>query len=189
MRLDDDPRAGPQLPALPSVGRRRRLEYRRLCRAFLQPRGHDVGTVAAGRIGTAALRRLKPFDVKVHYTGRHRLPDEVEKELALTFHRLVKLCDLITINVPLHLETKALFNDALIAKMKRGAYTVNTARGKIRDRDVIVRALKSGQLAGYAGDVWFPQPAPRASSPGKKSPQRHRPNQRRHCANYRNCRR
>jgi molybdenum-dependent DNA-binding transcriptional regulator ModE len=51
-------------------------------------------------------------------------------------------------------------NDDLIAKMKRGAYLVNTARGKICDRDAIVRALESGQLAGYAGDVWFPQPAP-----------------------------
>ncbi len=45
--------------------------------------------------------------------------------------------------------------------MKRGAYLVNTARGKICDRDAVVRALESGQLAGYAGDVWFPQPAPR----------------------------
>ena len=44
--------------------------------------------------------------------------------------------------------------------MKRGSYIVNTARGKICDRDAVVRALESGQLAGYAGDVWFPQPAP-----------------------------
>jgi formate dehydrogenase len=54
-----------------------------------------------------------------------------------------------------------MFNDTLISKMKRGAYIVNTARGKICDRDAIVRALESGQLAGYAGDVWFPQPAPK----------------------------
>jgi formate dehydrogenase len=54
-----------------------------------------------------------------------------------------------------------MFNDTLIAKMKRGAYLVNTARGKICDRDAIARALKDGQLAGYAGDVWFPQPAPK----------------------------
>ncbi|MGH8285010.1 MAG: NAD-dependent formate dehydrogenase [Steroidobacteraceae bacterium] len=127
--------------------------------------GMNVGTVAAGRIGTAVLRRLKPFDVKLHYTDRHRLPDAVEKELGVTFHpnveSLVKVCDVITINAPLHPETEGLFNDKLIAKMKRGAYLVNTARGKICDRDAIVRALKSGQLAGYAGDVWFPQPAPR----------------------------
>jgi formate dehydrogenase len=53
-----------------------------------------------------------------------------------------------------------MFNDALIGKMKRGAYLINTARGKICDRDAVVRALESGRLAGYAGDVWFPQPAP-----------------------------
>ena len=127
--------------------------------------GMNVGTVAAGRIGLAVLRRLKPFDVKLHYTDRHRLPTDVEKELGATFHvdveSMVKVCDVVTINAPLHPETEHMFNDALIAKMKRGAYIVNTARGKICDRDAIVRALQSGQLAGYAGDVWFPQPAPK----------------------------
>lgn len=126
--------------------------------------GMTVGTVAAGRIGLAVLRRLKPFDVKLNYTDRHRLPESVEKELNLTFHpnveSLVKVCDVVTINCPLHPETEHLFNDKLIAKMKRGAYLINTARGKICDRDAVVRALESGQLAGYAGDVWFPQPPP-----------------------------
>ena len=125
----------------------------------------EVGTVGAGRIGLAVLRRLKPFDVKLHYTDRHRLPDSVEKELNLTYHPnvelMVSVCDVVTINAPLHPETEHLFNDALIAKMKRGAYLINTARGKICDRDAVVRALESGQLAGYAGDVWFPQPAPK----------------------------
>src|SRR6266849_6736925 len=124
-----------------------------------------VGTVGAGRIGTAVLRRLKPFDVRLHYTDRHRLPATVEQELNVTFHPtaelMVRVCDVVTINTPLHPETEHLFNDALIAQMKRGAYLVNTARGKICDRDAVARALKSGQLAGYAGDVWFPQPAPR----------------------------
>ena len=127
--------------------------------------GMNVGTVASGRIGLAVLRRMKPFDVKLHYTDRHRLPDSVEQELGVTFHEnvdsMVRICDVVTINCPLHPETEGMFNDALIAKMKRGAYIVNTARGKICDRDAIVRALKSGQLAGYAGDVWFPQPPPR----------------------------
>jgi formate dehydrogenase len=127
--------------------------------------GMNVGTVAAGRIGLAALRRLKPFDVKLHYTDKHRLPKEVEKELDLTFHptveSLVKVCDVVTINAPLHPETEDLFNDKLIGMMKRGSYIVNTARGKIVNRDAVVRALESGQLAGYAGDVWFPQPAPK----------------------------
>ena len=127
--------------------------------------GMHVGTVAAGRIGLAVLRRLKPFDVHLHYTDRHRLPDEVERELGLTWHDsaadMVPHCDVVTINCPLHPETENLFDAAMLARMKRGAYLVNTARGKIVDRDAVAAALESGQLAGYAGDVWFPQPAPR----------------------------
>jgi formate dehydrogenase len=127
--------------------------------------GMNVGTVAAGRIGTAVLRRLKPFDVKLHYTDRHRLPEAVEKELGLTFHAnredLFKVCDVITLNTPLHPETEHMVNDRTLALMKRGTYLINTARGKLCDRDAIVRALESGQLAGYAGDVWYPQPAPK----------------------------
>jgi formate dehydrogenase len=123
-----------------------------------------IGTVAAGRIGLAVLRRLKPFDVHLHYTDRHRLPEAIEKELNLTFHKsaadMVPHCDVVTINAPLHPETEDLFNARLLATMKRGAYIVNTARGKIANRDDIAAALKSGQLAGYAGDVWFPQPPP-----------------------------
>lgn len=127
--------------------------------------GMHVGTVAAGRIGLAVLRRLKPFDVHLHYFDRHRLPEAVETELGLIWHPnvedMVKVCDVVTINCPLHPETENLFDDRLLSKMKRGAYLVNTARGKICDRDAIARALESGRLAGYAGDVWFPQPAPK----------------------------
>merc|ERR1719218_453186 len=126
--------------------------------------GMTVGTVAAGRIGLAVLRRMKPFDCKLAYCDRHRLPESVEKELNLQYfsspEEMIPHCDVVTINCPLHSETMHLFDDAMIAKMKRGAYIVNTARGKICDRDAIARALESGQLAGYAGDVWFPQPPP-----------------------------
>jgi formate dehydrogenase len=127
--------------------------------------GMHVGTVATGRIGLAMLRRLKPFDTHLHYYDRHRQPEAVEKELNLVWHpnveNRVKVCDVVTINAPLHPETENLFNDKLLAKMKRGAYLVNTARGKICDRDAIVRALESGRFGGYAGDVWFPRPAPK----------------------------
>ena len=127
--------------------------------------GMQVGTVGAGRIGSAVLRRLKPFDVGLHYTDRHRLPAEVEQELGVTFHpdvdSLVRVCDVVTINAPLHPETQGLFDAEVIGRMKRGTYLVNTARGKICDRDAVAQACESGQLAGYAGDVWFPQPAPK----------------------------
>lgn len=127
--------------------------------------GMHVGTVGAGRIGTAVLKRLKPFDVHLHYFDPHRLPREVEQELGVTHHgnveNMLPLCDVVTINAPLHPKTENLFDAAIISRMKRGAYLVNTARGKIVDRDAVAAALEAGHLAGYAGDVWFPQPAPR----------------------------
>ena len=127
--------------------------------------GMHVGTVASGRIGQAVLRRLKPFDMHLHYNDRHRLPAEVEQELGLTWHanreEMYGVCDVVTLNCPLHPETEHMINDDTLKHFKRGAYLVNTARGKLCDRDAIVRAIESGQLAGYAGDVWFPQPAPR----------------------------
>ena len=73
--------------------------------------GMDIGTIAAGRIGLAVLRRFAPFDVRLHYTDRHRLPDDVERELNLTFHEtandMVPHCDVVTVNAPLHPETRA----------------------------------------------------------------------------------
>lgn len=124
-----------------------------------------VGVIGAGRIGRAVLERLKPFGVKLVYNQRHQLPAEVEKELGLTYypdvHDLVKVVDAVVLAAPLHAQTYHLFNDDVIATMKRGAYIVNNSRGEEVDRDAIVRALNSGQLGGYSGDVWYPQPAPK----------------------------
>lgn len=126
--------------------------------------GMHVGTVASGRIGLAVLKRLKPFDVHLHYNDRHRLPASVEKELGLIWHDrredMYGVCDVVTLNCPLHPETEHMINDETLKLFKRGAYLVNTARGKLCDRDAVARALESGRLAGYAGDVWFPQPPP-----------------------------
>lgn len=135
--------------------------------------GMHVGTVAAGRIGLRVLRLLKPFGVKLHYLDRHRLPAAVEKELGVTHHSslesLTRVCDVVTLNCPLHPETENMINAKTLANFKRGAYLINTARGKLCDRDAIAAALESGRLAGYAGDVWFPQPAP-ADHPWRKMP-------------------
>ncbi|MFB8414978.1 NAD-dependent formate dehydrogenase [Streptomyces albidoflavus] len=135
--------------------------------------GMDVGVIAAGRIGQAVLRRLKPFGVRLHYTDKRRLPREVEEELGLTFHEtaqdLARNIDVVSIHAPLHPETQNLFDEKLLATMRPGSYIINTARAQIVDRDAIVRALESGQLAGYAGDVWYPQPAP-ADHPWRTMP-------------------
>lgn len=135
--------------------------------------GMTVGVVAAGRIGRAVLERLKPFNVKLIYTQRHRLPEDVEKQLGATFvpdvKDLAKVVDVAVLCAPLHAQTYHMFDDDLIATMKRGAYIVNDSRGELVDRDAIVRALKSGHLAGYSGDVWYPQPAP-ADHPWRTMP-------------------
>jgi formate dehydrogenase len=135
--------------------------------------GMHVGTVAAGRIGLRVLRLMKPFGTHLHYLDRHRLPESVEKELNLTHHTslesLAKVCDVVTLNCPLHPETEHMINADSLKHFKRGAYLINTARGKLCDRDAVAAALESGQLAGYGGDVWFPQPAP-ADHPWRSMP-------------------
>lgn len=126
--------------------------------------GMDVGVLAAGRIGRAVIERLAPFDVKLHYFDQHRLPEDYEKKYNLTFHEsaeaLVPHVDVLCIHTPLTPSTEGMFDEKLLNTMRHGAYIVNPARGAIMDRDAVVRALESGQLAGYAGDVWYPQPAP-----------------------------
>lgn len=126
--------------------------------------GMNVGTVAAGRIGLAVLKRMHPFDCKLHYCDRHRLPKDVEEKYNLThwenWQDMVQEMDVVTLNCPLHPETEHMVNEDTIKLFKKGAYVVNTARGKLCDRDVIAKALEEGHLAGYAGDVWFPQPPP-----------------------------
>lgn len=126
--------------------------------------GMDVGLIAAGRIGRAVLRRLAPFDVNLHYTDTRRLAPEAEKQLNVTYHptveSLVQAVDVVSIHSPLYDDTRRMFNARLIATMRRGSYIVNTARAEETVPEAIAAALKSGQLAGYAGDVWYPQPPP-----------------------------
>ncbi len=126
--------------------------------------GMDVGVIAAGRIGRAVLRRLAPFDVNLHYTDTRRLAPEVEKELNVTFHptvqELVRAVDVVSIHSPLYADTRAMFDEKLISTMRRGSYIVNTARAEETVPAAIADALRSGQLGGYAGDVWYPQPPP-----------------------------
>jgi formate dehydrogenase len=135
--------------------------------------GMDVGVIAAGRIGRAVLRRLAPFDVNLHYTDTHRLSPEVEQQLNVTYHpgleSLVRAVDVVSVHSPLYDDTRAMFDEKLIASMRRGSYIVNTARAEETVPEDIAAALHSGQLAGYAGDVWFPQPPP-ADHPWRTMP-------------------
>ena len=123
-----------------------------------------IGIIGVGRIGQRVCERLKGFDVEMIYYDYHRLSTVEEFVLGARYSmldRLVEECDVITINTPLTPQTDGLFNRELLFRMKKGAYLINTARGRIVDTPSLVQALEEGHLAGYAGDVWFPQPAPK----------------------------
>jgi formate dehydrogenase len=132
-------------------------------------RSHDledktVGIVGMGRIGQRVAARLKGFDVRTFYYDNRRLTTTEEQTLGaryLPLEQLLPICDVISINAPLTPATDRLFNRERLRRMKKGAYLVNTARGRIVDTDALVGALQDGHLAGYAGDVWYPQPAPK----------------------------
>jgi formate dehydrogenase len=119
--------------------------------------GMHVGILGAGHVGLAVLRRLRPFDVRLHYTDPKRLPLPVEDDLRIMHHptcaAMVPICDVVSIHAPLRAATAGLFDADIVGRMKRGAYLINTARGEICDQEAIGRALETGQLAGYATDT------------------------------------
>jgi formate dehydrogenase len=130
--------------------------------------GKTVGTVGSGRIGQELLKRLKPFDCKLLYYARHAMAKEKEDQSGAKWEsdldKFLQECDVVSINVPLSDKTRGMFNKETIHKMKKGAFLVNNARGAIVDVDAVKEACESGQLGGYSGDVWFPQPPPKDHS-------------------------
>ncbi|GAB4846775.1 formate dehydrogenase (NAD+) [Ancistrocladus abbreviatus] len=137
--------------------------------------GKTVGTVGAGRIGRLLLQRLKPFNCNLLYHDRIKMDPELENQTGAKYEedleKMLPKCDVVVINTPLTEKTRGMFNKDMIAKMKKGVLIVNNARGAIMDTQAVVDACSSGHIAGYSGDVWYPQPAP------KDHPWRYMPNQ------------
>ncbi|MFP5021636.1 NAD-dependent formate dehydrogenase [Pseudonocardia phyllosphaerae] len=134
--------------------------------------GKTVGIIGLGAIGGRTALRLKGFDVTMLYHARHRRSPAEEATLGVRYARLdhlLETSDVVCVAVPLTDGSRALFNAERIASMKKGAWIVNTARGAIADADAVREACESGQLAGYAGDTWYPQPAP-ADHPWRTMP-------------------
>ncbi|KAH3672677.1 hypothetical protein WICMUC_004195 [Wickerhamomyces mucosus] len=127
--------------------------------------GKTVATIGAGRIGYKVLERLAPFKPgELLYYDYQGLSPELEAKVGAkrigSIEELVSKADIVTVNAPLHAGTKGLINKELLSKFKPGALLVNTARGAITVAQDVADAVKSGQLGGYGGDVWFPQPPP-----------------------------
>ncbi|KAG6474651.1 hypothetical protein ZIOFF_068589 [Zingiber officinale] len=127
--------------------------------------GKTVGIIGAGRIGKLLLQRLKPFNCNLLYHDRLTISPELEKETGAKFEEdldvILPKCDIVVINTPLTEKTRGMFDKERIGKLKKGVLIVNNARAAIMDTQAVIDACSSGHIAGYSGDVWNPQPAPR----------------------------
>lgn len=122
--------------------------------------GKTLGIIGLGRIGSMTARRASGFGVRVLYNKRSR-DEKAEKELRVEFAELDKLLsesDFISIHVPLTEQTRHMIDKDTLAKMKRGVYLVNTARGAVVQERDLVLALRDGQVGGAALDVFDNEP-------------------------------
>ena len=167
--------AGPQLHPLLQDRRRRRLEHRRRRLALVRPRGHAGRHRRRGtdRLGGAAppeaVRRRPALHRPPPPAGRGRGRSSARPSTSRP-RRWSPSCDVVTINAPLHPETEHLFDDEMIGRMKRGAYIVNTARGKICDRDAIVRGARVGPARRLRRRRLVPAAGARRTIPGGRCP-------------------
>ena len=130
--------------------------------------GKTLGIIGLGRIGTMVARRGKGYNMTIVY-NKHSPDPEAEKELGVKFvdlPGLLAVSDVVTLHVPLSDETRHMISKAwpfglnkdTLAKMKKGSFLVNTARGGVVDEHDLVEALRSGQLSGAALDVFEDEP-------------------------------
>jgi len=120
-----------------------------------------LGIIGLGEIGRSVARRAIGFNMRTLYHQRNRLPKEEEKKLNaehVTFEQILRESDFLTLHVPLTEETEYMIGNDEIALMKKTAYLIHTARGKIIDDYALVAALREGRLAGAALDVYEAEP-------------------------------
>jgi D-3-phosphoglycerate dehydrogenase len=132
---------------------------------WIRPMQHDfsgqtVGLIGTGRIGSAVARRLKGFGVKL--LGCDPYPNAAfAEELGgeyVSMDELLERADFVSLHLPASAGTRGLIGAEKLAKMKPGAFLINTARGTLIDEDALVAALDAGQIAGAALDVFSKEP-------------------------------
>lgn len=153
------------LPGHRAVVEGRQMAYKKWAMDAAIPEfaDHTVGLVGLGDIGVATARRLQPFGNRVFYFSPHRRPTEVEAELGVQYlplDELVSQCDILSLHCAVTPQTVGMVNEALLARMKRGSYLINTSRGQLMDNQAVRAALLSGQLAGAGFDTLWPEPTP-----------------------------
>lgn len=123
------------------------------------PQGKTLGILGMGRIGRAIKARCDPFGLKTVYHNRNSLS---AKQAAgaeyVSFDKLIEESDIISVNVPLNVNTRHLISAAVIGKMKRGVVIINTARGAIIDEAAMADALESNHIGAVGLDVYEKEP-------------------------------
>jgi D-lactate dehydrogenase len=116
--------------------------------------GKTLGVVGTGNIGRHVVGIAKGFEMKVLMFDHHEDKSlEDEKAKFVSFDELLASSDIVTLHVPYFKENYHMLNTASFAKMKRGVYVINTARGELIDTEALLDALNSGQVAGAGLDV------------------------------------
>ncbi|WP_181774846.1 2-hydroxyacid dehydrogenase [Amycolatopsis pittospori] len=120
-----------------------------------------LGVVGLGQIGQAMARRALGFGMRIVYSGRSRLSEEVEKTLGaeyVSFTELLERSDVVSLHCPLTPETRHLIDADALKTMKPGAYLINTTRGPVVHEAALADALEAGEIAGAGLDVFEAEP-------------------------------
>ena len=126
--------------------------------------GKTLGIFGLGRIGSTLAKRAKPFGMKIVYHNRKPISKNKEKSLGVkyvTLDKMITQSDVISIHVPHTKETNQLFDMKIFKKMKKSAFLINTARGKIVNEKDLTIALNKKIIAGAALDVYESEPISR----------------------------
>ncbi|HSV82154.1 MAG TPA: NAD(P)-dependent oxidoreductase [Ramlibacter sp.] len=126
--------------------------------------GRTLGIVGLGEVGRLVAVRARAFGMRVLYANRRPLGPAQERTLAVEWRPLERLLaesDFVTLHVPNTDDNERLLDRAAIARMRPGAFLVNTSRGRIVDEDALYEALVEGRLRGAGLDVHATEPRPR----------------------------
>ncbi len=129
----------------------------------MELKGKTLGIIGMGRIGRTVAKIAKGFDVRILYYDVRPLPEEMEKELEAKYvdlDTLLKESDIVSVHVPLTPQTYHLIGERELKLMKKTAYIINTARGKVIDTQALIKALEEGWIAGAGLDVFEQEPLP-----------------------------
>ena len=118
--------------------------------------GKKFGVVGAGAIGSRVARIAQAFGCEVYAYNRSK--KELDGVKFVSLDELLETCDIVSLHVPLNNETRGLIGKEQLAKMKKTACLINTARGPVVDSEALAEALKQGQIAGAAVDVFEMEP-------------------------------